>query len=152
MGDQKKSKESDATPVQIYSLVVKAVKQPTPSPRFVAGSPRTLSPSSSPSFPVLREVDLPPWFRVTSPPSPGSDRPSPLTPSVEQRFMEETLQEMDYGYVCPPCPSPPSDLSDYAGQQSGEYECRDHIDHDDMKSNEQIKSDKLSQVAKRRLF
>uniref|UniRef100_A0A0E0M2A7 Uncharacterized protein n=1 Tax=Oryza punctata TaxID=4537 RepID=A0A0E0M2A7_ORYPU len=152
MGDQKKSKESDATPVQIYSLDDKAVKQPTPSPRFAAGSLRTPSPSSLPSSPVLREVDLPPWFRATSPPSPRSDRPSPLTPSAEQSFMEETLQEMDYGYVSPPCPSPPSDLSDYAGQQSAEYECRDHIDHDDMTSNEQIKSDKLSPVAKRRLF
>ncbi|BAS97775.1 Os06g0475800 [Oryza sativa Japonica Group] len=68
-------------------------------------SPERLTPS-----PVMREVDLPPEFRVRGPPMP--DWPPPPTESDEERFQEDLEQYYNDGYVSTPCPSPASDLCD----------------------------------------
>ncbi|BAF19551.1 Os06g0475800 [Oryza sativa Japonica Group] len=60
--------------------------------------------------PVMREVDLPPEFRVRGPPMP--DWPPPPTESDEERFQEDLEQYYNDGYVSTPCPSPASDLCD----------------------------------------
>uniref|UniRef100_A0A0D3GGZ1 Uncharacterized protein n=1 Tax=Oryza barthii TaxID=65489 RepID=A0A0D3GGZ1_9ORYZ len=63
-------------------------KLPDGSPASIYGdSSGSHSPERLPTSPVMRDVDLPPEFRVTGPPTP--DWPTPPSPSDEERFWEE---------------------------------------------------------------
>uniref|UniRef100_A0A0E0L1J0 Uncharacterized protein n=1 Tax=Oryza punctata TaxID=4537 RepID=A0A0E0L1J0_ORYPU len=64
--------------------------------------------NTSPAKQVEFPCELPPEFRVRSPPPPSPPYPFPLSPSME----EEGTYAEDFGYISTPCPSPPSDIDD----------------------------------------